>query len=115
MTAAGESGVEEGVKNRLGGGDRCGGPGEAQDVGIIVFPGDAGGGFVLDQGGLDAGGAVGRDAHADAGGADEDAAVGWISQYAVEHGRDEVRVVDAGTAVSAEVVDIHSARAQGSH
>ena len=59
---------------------RCGGPslhravgGEAEDVGVVMLAGDAGGFLAIDQGGADVGVAIGGDAHADAAFAEEDA------------------------------------------
>jgi len=69
LKLGGEESVED--AGRLVGLDL--GAGETKHIGVIVPPGERRGCFIVNQGGAHAGNLVGGDAHADAGGAHQDA------------------------------------------
>ena len=78
---------------------------ERQNVGVVVRTGEAGGLQVARRGGPDAVHLVGRHGHADAGAADEDAAVDAPDTTRRATARGEVGVVDRRLAVGPDVFD----------
>lgn len=104
MATTGERGFQPSIDDVLGGVDGCLAS-EAEDVAGIVLAGDGSSRCVMHEAGLDARVAVRGNAHADAGGADEDACI----RAAIEHtSGDEfgvVGVIDRGRVIHAEVFD----------
>ena len=81
----GEGGVQEGVddlQSQSLAGDPCA---QRQDVGVVVLAGGLGGEAVPAQGAADAGDLVGGNGHADAGAADEDAALALPGSDGLRH------------------------------
>ena len=115
VAATGEGGLQPGVHDFHGGGFRGGFASEAENVGGVVLAGDGGGGGITHEAGLDARVAVRGDAHADAGGAYEDACVGAAVEHALADEFSKVRVVHGGSVVGAEVLDAISTGLQMRH
>jgi len=115
VAATGEGGLQPGVHDFHGGGFRGGFASEAENVGGVVLPGHGGGGGITHEAGLDARVAVRGDAHADAGGAYEDACVGAAVEHTFADEFSKVRVVHGGSVVGAEVLDAISTSLQMRH
>ena len=80
--------------------------GEAEDVEVVVPAAELGGDFVDAGGRPHAGKLVGGDRHADAGAADENAAVDFAAADLAGHQGGEIRVVDAGVGGRTVVDDL---------
>lgn len=104
MATTGERGFQPGIDDVLGGVDG-GLASEAEDVGVIVLAGDGGSGGIMHEAGLDTGVAIRRDAHADAGGADEDACIRAAIEHTGGHEFGVVGVIDTVRGKDAEVLD----------
>ena len=76
VAAAGVGSGQEGLDHFEGGGGSDDAGAEGEDVGVVVFAGEAGGDYVVSQSGADAADFVRCDGDADTGAADGDANVG---------------------------------------
>ena len=77
---------------------------DCHHVGVVVFAGEAGGHHVGQQRAADAFDLIGGDGHADAGRADDDAAVAFAGGDGFGSGTGKVGIVAAGFIIAAEVL-----------
>jgi hypothetical protein len=83
-----------------------------QDIGVVMLPGEPGAGRVVAQCRTDSGMPVRRNADADAGAADQDAALGLAFPDGARQGSRIVGLVDRFRSVGAEVDDLVSLAGQ---
>ena len=106
MAATLELGGKEGINDSLGNIGRRGFLSEAENVGVIVLPGQRCHFLREDEGGPNAGDFVRRDAHAHARRADQQAETALGAGNALGHGLGEIRVIGRFGRIRAQIGDV---------
>ena len=103
VTASFEMRVEEGIDDVLGLFRSDEFPAQTQHVGVVVLPGQRRHFFVEHQRGAHAGNFIRRDAHADPGGAHEQAEVALLFGHRARHRLGEIRIIGRDRGIGAEI------------